>query len=111
MFLQKEKQRKQKVPDASCDLDKEWEEILDGLDYDFLPIEYINVIIVRFRDGKVWEVDVNNKQKLEGEPNEIIANFFEEYEDTIDTVDFRIDTTKLKKDVTKRTKRFLKLNK
>ena len=74
-------------------------------------IEYINVIIVRFRDGKVWEVDVNNKQKLEGEPNEIIANFFEEYEDTIDTVDFRIDTTKLKKDVTKRTKRFLKLNK
>ncbi len=87
-----------------------WEEILDNVDYDYLPIEYVSTVIVTFLDQKVWEIDVHNK-KNEDDPADIIATFLDEYNDKIDTVDFRLDTKRLQKDVTKRTKRFLKLNK
>lgn len=87
-----------------------WDEILDEVDYDYLPIEYVSVIVVTFLDGKIWEVDVNNKKTTE-DPADIISAFLEEYNDKIDTVDFRLDVDRLKKDITKRTKRFLKLNK
>lgn len=87
-----------------------WEEILDEVDYDYLPIEYVSSIVVSFLDGKVWEVDVHAKKNVD-DPAEVIASFLDEYNDKIDTVDFRLDTERLKKDITKRTKRFLKLNK
>ena len=87
-----------------------WEEILDEVDYDYLPIEYVSSIVVSFLDGKVWEVDVHAKKNVD-DPAEVIASFLDEYNDKIDTVDFRLDTERLKKDITRRTKRFLKLNK
>lgn len=93
------------------DLDEtNWDEILDEVDYDYLPIEYVSVVVVTFLDGKIWEVDVHNKKTTE-DPADIISAFLEEYNDKIDTVDFRLDVDRLKKDITKRTKRFLKLNK
>lgn len=90
--------------------DTNWDEILDEVDYDYLPIEYVSYVVVTFLDGKVWEVDVHNKKNTD-DPAEVIAAFLEEYNDKIDTVDFRLDVDRLKKDITKRTKRFLKLNK
>ena len=87
-----------------------WEEIFDTIDIDYLPIEYVGTIIVTFLDGKVWEVDVHNKNNVD-DPADTIATFLDEYNEKIDTVDFRLDTDRIKKDITKRTKRFLKLNK
>ena len=87
-----------------------WDEIFDTIDIDYLPIEYVGTIIVTFLDGKVWEVDVHNKNNVD-DPADTIATFLDEYNEKIDTVDFRLDTDRIKKDITKRTKRFLKLNK
>jgi len=87
-----------------------WEEIFDTVNYDYLPIEYVGTIIVTFLDGKVWEVDLHNKNNVD-DPADTIATFLDEYNEKIDTVDFRLDTDRIKKDITKRTKRFLKLNK
>ena len=39
------------------------------------------------------------------------TKLFNEYEDTIQNIDFRLDTERLKKDIQKRTTRFLKVNK
>ena len=97
------------MPKEPSDTDY-WEEILDEVKYDYLPIEYVSTVIVTFLDQKVWEIDVHNNKNVE-DPSDTIASFLDEYNDKIDTVDFRLDTKRLQKDVSKRTKRFLKLNK
>ena len=88
-----------------------WEEIFDSVDMDFLPIEYLDLIIVKFLDGKVWEIDVGKSKKDNENVEDILERFFEEYEDNIDTIDFRLNTKKLINDVGKRTRKFLKTNK
>lgn len=91
--------------------DNDWEEILDSVDMDFLPIEYVSTVIVKFEDGKVWEIELDKQKKDSEELEETLEQFFEEYEDSIINVDFRLNIEKLKKDISRRTKRFLKLNK
>jgi acid phosphatase class B len=91
--------------------DEYWEEILNDIDMDFIPLEYINTVIVRFVDGKEWEIDINKTKQSTDDVDSILEEFFTEYDDTIDKVDFRLDTERLKKDIQKRTTRFLKVNK
>lgn len=88
-----------------------WEEIFDSIDKDFLPIEYIKCIIVQFNDGKIWEIDTGKKNLTHEEIEETLKTFFQEFDDVIETVDFRLDLEKIKNDVSRRTKRFLKLHK
>ena len=90
--------------------DEYWEEIFDTIDMDFLPLEYINIIVVTFNDGKVWEIDVNQSSKETKNVDDVLDEFFQEYEHKSESVDFRLNTDKLKKDISKRTKKFMKLN-
>ena len=78
---------------------------------DFIPLEYINTVIVGFFDGKEWEIDIKKTKQSTDDVDSILEEFFTEYDDTIDKVDFRLDTERLKKDIQKRTTRFLKVNK
>ena len=87
-----------------------WEEIFESVEMDFLPLEYVNTVIVKFNDGKIWEIAVDSKDKENLDIETALEDFFEEYQSSIDTVDFRLNTDKLKHDISKRTKRFLKLN-
>lgn len=90
-----------------------WEEIFDSVDMDFLPLEYVSTVVVTFNDKKVWEIDLDKtKNKLDSEINieDTLADFFETYEKDISDIDFRLDTDRIKSDIGKRTKRFLKLN-
>lgn len=90
-----------------------WEEIFDSVDMDFLPLEYVSTVVVTFNDKKVWEIDLDKtKNKLDSEINieDTLADFFETYEKDISDIDFRLDTDRIKRDIGKRTKRFLKLN-
>jgi hypothetical protein len=92
-------------------VDEYWEEILDSVEMDFLPLEYVSFVIVKFEDGRVWEIDLAKQSKESEDLEDTLERFFEEFEDTIENVDFRLNIEKLKKDITRRTKRFLKLNK
>lgn len=78
---------------------------------DYIPMEYMSTVVVKFLDGKEWEIDINKSQQNDQDVETILDDFFEEYQDTIDTVDFRLDLQQLKKDIGKRTHKFLKLNK
>jgi hypothetical protein len=98
------------VQQANTNSDEYWEEIFDSIDMDFLPLEYINLIIVTFNDGKIWEIDVNQSSKETKNVDDVLDEFFQEYEHKIESVDFRLNTSKLKRDVSKRTKKFMKLN-
>ena len=42
--------------------DDYWEDILDSVDMDVLPLEYINTVVVKFVDGKVWDIDINRSK-------------------------------------------------
>lgn len=94
------------------DEDEYWEEILQTINVEFLPVEYIQLIVVTFDDGEIWEIDVADSQgQSKEEIDDTLRDFFDEYEDKIVNMDFRLNIQKLKRDVGKRTKRFLKLNK
>jgi hypothetical protein len=91
-----------------------WPEIFSDIEIKAIPIQYIKSINVQFADGKVWVIEVNNKiitqTNLES-VEESLVDFFEEYDDVIDTVDFNLNTAKVRKDIETRTKRFMKKRK
>jgi hypothetical protein len=97
----------------SKEKDADWEAILDEIDIDYLPIEYISSIIIKFQDGATWDIDIDDSRKKQTaeEIEDSLDAVFEEYEDNIDTIDFRLDLERVKNDLSKRVYRFLKLNK
>jgi len=93
-----------------CDEDKEWEDILEEIELTYLPIEYLKNILVTFEDGTVWDIDVTSSQRNQSfEDIEMsLDQLFEEYDDTIESVDFRLNLEKVKRDLSKRVNKFLK---
>lgn len=90
-----------------------WPEIFGDVEIKAVPIEYIHNVHVYFHDGKVWEIDMNNKGSS-GNVNQIessLETFLEQYNDEISHVDFRLNTSKVVEDVKKRTKSFMKKRK
>lgn len=99
--------RNKKLPD---DIIRQWPDVLKDINIDVVPIEYLESIRVTFTDGKVWEIDT--QKNPEGTDIEsAMENLMEEYEDVIKSVDFRIDTARVKQDIKKRTAQFLKKRK
>ena len=91
--------------------DDYWDAILQSIDMDYIPLEYMSSVVVTFRDGKEWEIEVKKPRDNDLDVETVLDDFFKEYEDSIDTVDFKLDLKSLQTDVAKRTHRFLKLNK
>ena len=90
-----------------------WPEIFSDLHVESIPVEYLLSIKVSFKDGKNWEIRLKpNRQKMTNkELEKTIGDLFKTYGDEIKNVDFRLDTNKVKADITKRTKTFLKKRK
>lgn len=101
----------QKLPP---DVIEHWPEIFEDVEIKAIPFEYVKSIEVYFDDGKSWCIEVD-QQNLEENSFGIIENslesFFDRYDDVIEGVDLNIDTEKVKKDITARTKSFLKKRK
>jgi len=95
------------------DIIDHWPEVFNDVHIDVVPIEYLDSIRIGFVDGKTWEIDLKNK--VEGSQseslNDALDDLFADYEDVILNVDFRLNTEKVKEDITKRTKYFLKKRK
>lgn len=87
-----------------------WPEILNDLHIESIPTDYVKQIKVTFIDGKVWLIDVNqysNPDDLE----QAMEDLYEEYEDSIESLNFNVDMDKIKADIEKRTTIFLKKRK
>jgi len=91
----------------------DWDDIFQDIEIEILPIEYMKKCIIKFKDGNVWEVDIKDSRKKQSidDIDQSLETLFQEYEPTIDNIDFRMDMDRIRKDLTKRVKRFLKLNK
>ena len=90
-----------------------WPEVFGDLSIASFPVEYLLSIKVTFKDGKNWEIRLkNNRQKMTNkELEKQITELFKTYGDAIKNVDFRLDTNKVKADISNRTKTFLKKRK
>jgi gas vesicle protein len=86
-----------------------WPEIFGEVTLNVVPLIYVHTIEITFKNKKVWEIDFKKNLKarnwdtFEKELKEIIS----QYEDEISEIDFRLDTDRIKKDITQHTKKFL----
>lgn len=86
-----------------------WPEVFGEVDVDVVPLEYLHSIRVEFVDGKIWDIDIDTKKNKIQELEKSLDELFKQYEDAIKHIDFRLDTNKVKLDITRRTRKFLKL--
>jgi len=87
-----------------------WPEILKDINIEVLPLEYLDSLLISFSDGKIWDIDLT-KNPHGVNMEEALESLMLEYEDAIVNVDFRLNTQRLKNDISQRTKRFLKKKK
>ncbi len=87
---------------------KEWPEVFEDLYMNTMPVAYLEVIRLEFKNGRIWEIDI--KEQLSESHSQLVADklvdTFQEYQEEISKIDFKIDIEKLKKDVEKETKKF-----
>jgi len=95
------------------DVIEHWPEVFGDVELNVLPVRYLHTVLVNFKDGKTWEIKVTAKAKREGwgvfEQN--LSELCKTYEDTIDNIDFKLDTERVKKDIERSTQKFLKKRK
>lgn len=94
-----------------------WPEIFKDIEIKAVPLEYITAVVVTFDDGQTWEIDLSAENL--GEDDEDLADvidetleaFFEEYDEYIESIDFRLNTQKVIDDIKKKVGSFLKKRK
>ena len=95
------------------DVIEHWPEVFGDVKLNVLPLRYLNTVLVCFKDGKIWEIKITAKTKRNGwsafekELEEIVKT----YEDSIDNIDFKLDTKRVRKDIEISTQKFLKKKK
>jgi len=90
-----------------------WPEVFGEVKLNVLPLRYLDVVLINFKDGKVWEIKITAKAKREGWESleKTISDLVKSYESKIDNVNFKLDTIRVKKDIEKSTSHFLKKRK
>jgi hypothetical protein len=80
---------------------KEWPEVFEDLYMNTMPVAYLDFIYLEFANGRVWEIDV--KDQLKTSDAEDIADrlleTLQEYKDDIKNIDFKVDVSRLRKDI------------
>lgn len=90
-----------------------WPEVFGDVKLNVVPIGYLHMVLVKFKDGKVWEIRITTKTKKNGWKSfeKSLTELYKTYEDSIEELDFKLDTERVKKDVEKLTEKFLKRSK
>ena len=89
-----------------------WQDIFDSIDMEYLPLEYVEKILITFNDGTIWDIDINDSRKKQTieQIEKSLDELFELYESKMDKIDFRLDLKRIQSDLSKRVYKFLKLN-
>ncbi len=90
-----------------------WPEVFGEVTVNAVPLEYLNKVLVKFKDGRSWEIRITTKIKRNGWQSfeKSMSELCITYQDSIDFVDFRLDTSRVKKDIERITNKFLKRTK
>lgn len=86
-----------------------WPEIFGEVTLNVVPLVYVHTIEITFKNSKVWEIDFKKNLKAQSWDafEKEIKEMIHQYEDEIVNINFKLDTDRLKKDITKHTKKFL----
>lgn len=90
-----------------------WPEVFGEVELNVMPLKYLHTVLVNFKDGKTWEIKITEKTKREGWPafERNLAELVKNYNESVENVDFKLDTPKVRKDIEKETQKFLKKKK
>lgn len=96
----------------SKDVIARWPEVFEEINLNVVPLKYLHSIEVKFKDNKIWNIEINRKKDTDWDYIEKqLHEIFVTYQDNIDNLDFKLDTDGIKKDIIKETRRFLKKRK
>lgn len=95
------------------DVIDQWPEVFSEVDVTAVPLAYLHSLRISFKDGKVWDINIAAHVKKNGNTDleQHLEDLIESYEDVIEHIDFRLDVEKVKKDIIKKTNKFLKTKK
>lgn len=85
----------------------DWDEILEQVEIKAVPLAYVKSIVVTFLDGDTWELDVIKDDLEVEDTEELLDSIVEEYDEEIDTIEFRLNMEKVKEDIQESTEKFL----
>jgi hypothetical protein len=86
-----------------------WDEVFNEVTLRGLPLIYVNAILINFKNGTSWEIDIPSKyrNKSTDEIDEILDQFCSSHAEHIYDVDMQIDTKKVRKAVEKAVKKLI----
>jgi gas vesicle protein len=85
-----------------------WPEVFGEITLNVVPLRYLHAVKITFKNSKVWEIELKKQSKLNWDDFEKqIKDVLSQYEENIENIDFKLDTDKIKKDITKNTNKFL----
>lgn len=87
-----------------------WPEVFGEVKLNVVPLRYLHTVSVIFKDGKQWEITISSETKKNGwdEFEKSLGELIETYQANIDSIDFKLDVAKVKIDIEKKTRTFLK---
>jgi hypothetical protein len=90
-----------------------WPEVFGEVTLNAVPLSYLNMVLINFKDGRVWEIRITTKIKKDGWKSfeRSMMELCKTYEESISFVDFKLDTERVKKDIERLTSKFLKRSK
>lgn len=88
----------------------QWPEVFSDINLSAVPIPYLHSVVVTFNDGNKWNIILRkeDRESAEGGLPKTLQELFQNYETQIMHVDFRLDIERIKKDIMKSTRKFLK---
>lgn len=85
-----------------------WPEVFGEVTLNVVPLSYLHAVKVTFKNNKIWEIEIKQESKANWDSFEKhMREMISEYEDRIESIDFRLDTDRIKKDIERNTKKFL----
>ena len=66
-----------------------WPEVFRDIDIEVVPLEYLHSVLVSFKDGKIWEIDIAKSKRQTADENveSTLEELFRQYDDAIDNDD------------------------
>lgn len=85
-----------------------WPEVFGEITLNVVPLRYLHAVKITFKNNKIWEFELEKNSKLDWDNFEKqIKDVLSQYEENIENIDFKLDTDRIKKDITKHTNKFL----
>ena len=102
--------RKKKTIRPPKNLIEEWPEVFEHIYMNSMPIRYVHGVELKFKDGRIWEVDITEQLPFNNE-KDIVAKLMsalKEVSKEVEQVNFNINVKKLKEEINDQNKNIVR---